>query len=390
MQIRRILAPCIALLIATAPTVLAQRNNDNNNRQQQPQRSAAEQQDIEALVRSVDAVVSGLPAPTDVPIAWESNHFVKGQGGDTYIPFTLNIDRSKLASPGARLYVRVVDKKQPAAPATPAAAPAAQNSENRDNRDRNNRDNDRDKPAQAPPPPMYAWERIYSVEVPQDGKLQRAIQLKPGEYDVFIAVKERTPESAATQGNQRNQRDNKEQAATTTAAPKVGLLRRDLTVPDFNTSELTTSSVILATDVQPTQGQLSPADQEANPYVFGPMRIVASPDARYAKGGELHVIFWIYGAQSAANGKPDVSIDYNFHQRLSEGEKYFNKTQPQVLNAESLPPEFSVAAGHQLPGSLVVPMSAFPAGDYRLEIKVTDRTSNKSVTQNVNFTVLPV
>jgi hypothetical protein len=388
MQIRRILAPCLALLIATAPTVLAQRNNDNN--QKPPQRSAAEQQDIEALVRAVDAVATGSPAPADIPVTWVSNHFVKGQGGDTYIPFTLTIDRSKLAAPGARLYIRIVDKKQPAAPA--AAAPPAQ-------AQGNDRDREREKEKQAaaaPVPPMYAWDRIYSIDVPQDGKLSRAIQLKPGEYDVFVAVKDRTAEAPA-QGNQRDRdrrnndnrnNDNAQQAAT--AAAKVGILRRDLTVPDFNAADLTTSSVILATNVEPTQGQLSPADQEANPYVFGPMRIVPSPDARYSKGGELHVIFWIYGAAAGANGKPDVTIDYNFHQRLAEGEKYFNKTQPQVLNAESLPPEFNVAAGHQLPGSLVVPMSAFPAGDYRLEIKVTDRAGNKTATQNVNFTVLPV
>ena len=32
-----------------------------------------------------------------------------------------------------------------------------------------------------------------------------------------------------------------------------------------------------------------------------------------------------------------------------------------------------MAAGHQLPGSLVVPLASFPVGDYRLEIKVTER-----------------
>ena len=48
---------------------------------------------------------------------------------------------------------------------------------------------------------------------------------------------------------------------------------------------------------------------------------------------------------------------------------------------------FSVAAGHQLPGSLVVPLASFPAGDYRLEIKVTDKPSGRTVTQNAAFTV---
>jgi hypothetical protein len=40
-----------------------------------------------------------------------------------------------------------------------------------------------------------------------------------------------------------------------------------------------------------------------------------------------------------------------------------------------------------LPGSLVVPLASFPTGDYRLEIKVTDKISGKAFTQNVNFTV---
>ena len=374
MQIRRILAPCIALLIATAPTVLAQRNNDNNQQQQPPQRSAGEQQDIQTLVLAVEAVRGGQAAPADIPVTWVTNHFVKGQSGETYIPITITIDRSKLASPAARLYIRAIDKNAPP-PAPPAPAKEGE------------------KPA-PPAPVTYAWDKIYAVEVPEDGQLSRAIQLKPGEYDLFVAVKDRSPDQPPQQGNQRNGRNQQNQQAQQPAAAEttvsVGMLRRDLSVPDFNVADLKTSSVILATNVEPTQGQLSPEDQEANPYVFGPMRIVANPAARYSKGGELHVIFWIYGAQASSSGKPDVTVEYNFHQRLPEGEKYFNRTQPQELNAQTLPPEFNVAAGHQLPGSLVVPMSVFPAGDYRLEIKVTDKAANKTVTENVNFTVLPV
>jgi hypothetical protein len=117
------------------------------------------------------------------------------------------------------------------------------------------------------------------------------------------------------------------------------------------------------------------------------MKVVLSPDSKFTKTGELNLVFWIYGAGAAAAGKPNVQVEYAFHQKLPEGEKYFNRTQPQVLNAESLPPEFDVAAGHQLPGTLTVPLASFPTGDYRLEIKITDRTSNKTLTQNVTFAV---
>jgi hypothetical protein len=239
---------------------------------------------------------------------------------------------------------------------------------------------------QPPARTVFAWDNGSFVDVPEGGKLQRAIQLRPGQYVAYIAVKDKSPAAA---GNQRNNDRNRNDKNPPAAAPgKVGLLRHEITVPDFGQGDLTTSSVIVARSVE--QVSAAPTDQESNPYVFGPMRIVPSPDGKFGKSAELSVIFWIYGAQAAASGKPDVTIDYNFHQKLAEGEKYFNKTAPQQLNAQTLPPEFSVAAGHQLPGSLVVPLTSFPAGDYRLEIKVTDKASGKSVTQNVSFTVLPV
>jgi hypothetical protein len=393
MQVCRVLAlTMVGLLTAVANPALAQRNNDTNK---PGTRSAQEQQDIQALVTAVEIALlnelgipipapnappppagQALPAPKplpfgsadttqgEVPIKWESNHFVKGQT-DTYIPFTLQVDKASLNA-GAAMLVRVVNAEQAASFA--AALNAARQPSNKN---------------QPPARTNYAWDNVSFVEVPEGGKLQRAIQLRPGQYVAYIAVKEKSPAPPAS-----NNRNNRNAAAAPAAPAKVGLLRHELTVPDFNVSELATSSVIVARSVEPMTAP--PTDQESNPYVFGPMKIVPSPDGRFGKSSELSVIFWIYGAQATASGKPDVTIDYNFHQKLAEGEKYFNKTAPQQLNAQTLPPEFNVALGHQLPGSLVVPLASFPAGDYRLEIKVTDKASGKSITQNVSFSVLPV
>jgi hypothetical protein len=398
MHVRRVMAVCfVAAVVSAAWPVLAQRNNDNKGRQQST-RSPQEQQDVQALVQAVDAALmtdTGIPVPSatapatppaaptpqplalgapdkcqcDIPIKWEINHFVKGQT-DTYMPFTINVDRSALAG-GAAVYVRIVNADQANAFAGMMAkmATAAQS-------------NNKNQPAVARP--TFSWDSINFVDVPEDGRLSRAVQLKPGQYAMFVAVKEKTPASAASGG--KNDRKGNDKNQPVAAAPgKVGVLRHDLMVPDFTSNDLATSSVIIAKQVE--QVNAPPSDQESNPYVFGPMKITPSVDGKFTKKDELSVIFWIYGAQAAATGKPDVTIDFNFHQKLAEGEKYFNKTAPQQLNAQTLPPEFSVAAGHQLPGSLVVPLSSFPAGDYRLEIKVTDKPSGKTVTQNVNFSV---
>jgi hypothetical protein len=73
---------------------------------------------------------------------------------------------------------------------------------------------------------------------------------------------------------------------------------------------------------------------------------------------------------------------------MAGAEKFFNKTAPQNLNAQTLPPQFDVAAGHQLQAGQAVPLASFPEGEYRLEVKVTDKIANKSLTRDVNFTVV--
>jgi hypothetical protein len=404
---RRVFAACaVVALVSAAWPVLAQRNNENNNKRQQSTRSPQEEQDAQALVQAVDTALladlgvqvpapgappSSTPPPAapapkpltlgapdqskgDIPIKWESNHFVKGQD-QTYIPFTLSIDKSSLAG-GAAIYVRIVDADQAAAfgamMSKPMVPPQGNNKGNQ---------------AAAPPRPTFAWERINFIDIPENGTISRAMQLAPGRYAVFIAVKEKTPASATAGKDDRKGNNRNAPPAAPVPAGKIGLLRHDLTVPTFSGSDLTTSSVILAKNVEQVQPS---TDQESNPYLFGPIKITPSADGKFSKKDELSVLFWIYGAQAAETGKPDVTMEFSFYQKLPEAEKYFNRTAPQTLNAQSLPPEFSIAAGHQLLGSLSIQLASFPAGDYRLEIKVTDKPSGKSVTQNVAFTVLSV
>jgi len=362
MNIRRLpgLAFAVALLVAAwNPAVV---RGDKNQDAPRPQPDA----DTIALVQMVDASIVAQPTVSaadttqgDLAIKWESAHFIKGQNG-AYIPFTVSFDPSSIRSSNVALYIRAVEKGQLSATAV-ALTPAAAGS----------------KPKNAPAPRKYAWDNVHFLPKPADGRITRAVALPAGEYELFVAVKERSPASQAVTAT-----------PPITAASRSGLLRHAVTAPDFATAGLQTSSVILATGVQSVSGQLSPSEQEANPYVFGPMRILPSRDGRFAKNAELQVLFWVYGATALAGGKPDVTIDFDFYVRQPDGsDKYFNKTKPQELNANTLPAEFNVAAGHQLPGSLIVGLMPFPLGDYRLEIKVTDKPSGKVVTQNVAFTV---
>jgi hypothetical protein len=40
-----------------------------------------------------------------------------------------------------------------------------------------------------------------------------------------------------------------------------------------------------------------------------------------------------------------------------------------------------------VPGGIEVPLTSFPEGEYRLEIKIIDKAAGKTVTKDVNFSV---
>ena len=276
----------------------------------------------------------------------EGNHFIKAAGGGTYIPFTLAVDAAQLAAPDAVLYVRAVSK---------AAADAAA--------------------AEPTPDTAYPWDDVNVVNVGLDGKLSRAMVLEPGEYEVFVAMKEQGPlDLVDPLGN------------TIGSAPaKAALVQQDITVPDFNGPDLTMSSVLIGT-MEPLAAPLNAEQQqETRTYTFGQMSVTLATDLRVTTNGELQALFWIYGT-GESNNKPDVQIDYSFHRQTADGEVYFNKTPPQVLNESTLPPQFDVETD-QLPGMLFVPLASFPVGEYRLEITLTDSISGQTLTHNASFIV---
>jgi hypothetical protein len=146
--------------------------------------------------------------------------------------------------------------------------------------------------------------------------------------------------------------------------------------------------VIIAQRIEPLNAPLSPNEQVERPYALGMMEIVPAFDLKFNKKSELSTFMLIYNPKTDAMNKPDVTVEYNFYVKPSGApEKFFNKTNPQALNATTLPPAFDMTLGHQLQTGQAVPLASFPDGDYRLEIKVTDKLANKSLTRDINFTV---
>jgi hypothetical protein len=303
----------------------------------------------EALHTLVDAVSSGKqPAPADVKLTM--HNFFLLSGGDVYIPFTLDLSPAFSQFP-VGMYVRAVAK-------TPAAAPSGPNKGKRVGGGA---------PASSEGGPAYAFEDIAFYPDKSD-QVNRALELAPGDYDLYIAMSERP---------------SKDKKAP---APKTTVLLQKLTVPNL-TSGLAVSSIILAKSLEPSGVQLNGQQQLEQPYTISGFKITPTFDNSFPKSGELLWVFYIYNEGAAAGGKPDLTVDYNFF-RGGEDKPFVNMPSS-AYNATTLPPEFNLSAGHTVFVGQGVPLTTFNPGEYKVEMKITDKTNSQAVTRSVTFTVTP-
>ena len=332
MAIRRAMAMVVALVVSASFAVAQQTPTKKDDRK----RSKQEQQEIEQVVKIVDGVMTGQPAPTDVTMTLEP-FFMKSQEARTFVPFVLTVQNAPAAP--ASLYIRVVN---------PAAQPDPKSKK-----------------------VEYPWDDIHFI--PQEKvapTLHRVFMAPAGTYDVYIAYKERAPEKDAPRG----------------FVPKVGVLKTQVVVPDYYNGELNTSSILVADKVNTLTAPIGPEEARERPFVFGPQELLPATDMEFKKNEELSIFFQVYNSGLDQAGKPNLTLEYEFHKVEGGGEKFFNKTNPQTVNASNLPPQFDPAK-FPVPGGITVQLTSFGEGDYRLAIKITDKAAGKTVNRDVKFKV---
>jgi hypothetical protein len=340
MAFRRAFAVIGALVLVaatTAPTFAQDKKQDDRRKL-----SKDEIATYEAMNTLVNNVIAGKqPAPADAKITFH-NFFLKSNM-NAYVPYTVEVEQGKLTNAPVAMYVRVVSKDPAAAAA--AAAKAKTNAKGGDS--------------------SYPFEDIYFLQQPPT-QVDRAMELPAGDYDMYIALAERP-------------KDKKAQATA-----KAVVFTQPITVPNMG-GPLTTSSVILAKGIEPSTTALTGQQQLEQPYTISGYKMSPRFTNAISKSEELVFVFFIYNEGVAASGKPDLDVEYLFY-RANE-EKPFSKLATTSFNATTLPGEFDIAKGHQVFVGQGIPLTTFQPGDYKLELKITDKTNSSTVTRNVPFTV---
>jgi hypothetical protein len=304
--------------------------------------SKEEQAHFDAVHALVDAVAAGKqPAPSDVKVTFQPQFFKSVD--DIYIPYTLRMT-GQFATYPVVMYVRAQSKAGAVAP--PDATKGK---------------------GDAKKPSEYAFEDVVFLTDAKDA-VSRALELKPGDYDVTFAFMERPAKD--------------KKAAPAKAAVSV----QPLSVPNL-LSGFNTSSIMLIKSIEPAGAQLTGREQLEQPYTMAGYKITPLSGSGFSKTGELLWVFYVYNEGAAANGKPDVLVEYNFF-RAGEDKPFVNMPST-AYNATTVPAEFNLAAGHMVFVAQGVPLTTFNPGEYKLQIKVTDKTSNQTLMRDVPFTVTP-
>ena len=281
--------------------------------------------------------------------------FMKGTDGNTYAPYTVILGPSVVTKPNIVTYIAV------------AAADEAPN-------------------ADGELPELPFEDAFYSPVAgsgAQEIRINRALQAPGGDYDIYVAIRDSEDGDAPIE-RVINPRTGQPQEVA--FAPKIILTRERVTIPDLWNDELQTSTIFLAEQIEPLTEPPTPEELNLFPYTIGTTRIVPKLDDTYAKDGVLGFVFLIYNT-GHDDGMPDVQVDYDFHQVTASGEDFFNRTAPQELSNRTLPDIFDVTEGFQLVTGQNIPLASFPAGDYRLEIKVTDNEDSNEITTDLLFTI---
>ena len=318
----------------------------------------------EALVSLADARGRGEPVTSDFELEW-TNDFFKARPG-TFVPFTLTFPASALSEGAALLYVRV----ETAAPATTRTRRG---------------------------PPAYAYETIFPIGIgPANGDralIRRGFAVEPGSYRVTVVMRETVAaglRGGGTAGSNRR---------------RTALLERTLEVPNFWTGELALSSVMLAERLEALNEPVPAAELDEDPYVVGSHRIHPVSSPRYNRLGELIVVFLVYNPTVGPDRHFDVQVDYHLFRQDPKGqapqpgrrgdgpgprpgEFYVTRTNPQRFNPSMMGPRFDPAGGAPVLAGQAIPLGDFEAGDYRLNIVVTDLLSRRTLSRDVRFAVV--
>lgn len=179
---------------------------------------------------------------------------------------------------------------------------------------------------------------------------QKALPLSPGLYKLNLVLKD------LNSGN-------------------VGTAEFRLAVPRFEEDELAHSSLVLADGVERLASRHVGSEQQ---FVIGDTKVRPSVGQTFRPTQRMGIYLQVYNlGVDETTHQPDATIDYT----IRRGDETLFRHTESTTDMEH--------AGQQLTLRKVLPLTPFKPGEYKLEIKVTDRVRQQSIDPSATFRVTP-
>ena len=204
---------------------------------------------------------------------------------------------------------------------------------------------------------VQTFEDVISLDVPpslfeqtleQPSVYQKALPLRPGLYKLHLVLKD------LNSGN-------------------IGTLETRLAVPRFDEEQLSHSSLILADRIE----RVATKNVGSGQFVIGDTKVRPVVGEIFSPTDRMGIYLQVYNLSvSEQTHKPDVVIEYAISKG---GETVFNFTEDTDQLAR---------VGQQITLEKILPLGNFEPGEYTLDIKVTDRVRQQTISPSASFRVV--
>jgi GWxTD domain-containing protein len=180
---------------------------------------------------------------------------------------------------------------------------------------------------------------------------QKAVPLSPGLYRLDIVIKD------VNSGN-------------------VGVVNTRLGVPHYEEDKLSSSSLILADQIQ----RVSSKDIGVGQFVLGDVKVRPKMDSIFATNDNLGIFLQVYNLKvDDKTHKADAAVQYRVLRDGTDGNAEVMKF---AETGEQLGER-----GEELTLERAVALKSLTPGKYKLEVQITDNVSKETITPSAEFTV---
>jgi len=153
----------------------------------------------------------------------------------------------------------------------------------------------------------------------------------------------------------------------------IGVVKMGFTVPRYDPRKLSTSSLVLATTLRPTD-----LSEIGDRFVIGNTKLIPNLSGIYRQGQPLGVYLQIYNAGTDETTlRPSVDVEYLI---VKDG-KQFSSTKEDWSGLSD--------SSQRLTLSRLLPTENLRPGGYEVKIITRDRVSGQEVENKASFTIAP-